>query len=341
LSLIPFQIDPSIYLELALLFGITAQFKGMDGFSFLNRLISRVERRVGVLYTVAVITIIFSPFILNDVVILILTPVLVKYSKDSERDIAPLAVAMVTFTNIASSLTPIGNPQNILLWQATGISSRDFVLGTWMPLSISGLLVAACLYPLRRKVDRHPEEPTAWGPKAPAVYLATVATIIFSLDTTGIPKTLVLTIAFLLGFVFTRRTPWRLVAEYDFKSLLILCVLVSLVAVLGFIIRPLFGPYATQAALGIQPYSAILIAVLSNVMSNVPATQLILSVATVPMGAATRIAVAAGLAGNIGPIGSFANILALMIIRRNGLSIRRTLIFQFIIGTISFVPALL
>jgi Na+/H+ antiporter NhaD/arsenite permease-like protein len=197
------------------------------------------------------------------------------------------------------------------------------------------------LYPLKRKVDYRSGELGGSWRKAPAVYLVTVAAIVFSLDITGIPKTPVLMIAFLLGFVFTFRTPWRIPAGYDFRSLLILWILVSLVSGLGFVIRPLFGPYAVQAAAGVQPYSAVLMAVLSNIISNVPATQLILTVATVPVSAASRIAVAAGLAGNIGPIGSFANILALMIIKRNGLSIRRTLIFQFIIGTISFLPALL
>jgi Na+/H+ antiporter NhaD/arsenite permease-like protein len=81
-------------------------------------------------------------------------------------------------------------------------------------------------------------------------------------------------------------------------------------------------------------------AILSNIISNVPATQLILSVGIVTLNAAPRIAVAAGLAGNTGPIGSFANILALLMIRHSGLSIKRTVGLQFVVGVISFIPAL-
>ena len=313
----------------------------MNGISFLSRLMSLVAKRLDLLYAIVLITVVFSPFILNDVVILILTPVLIKYSKDSGRNIAPLAVAMVSFTNIASSLTPIGNPQNILLWQATGISSVGFVLGTWLPLTLSGLLAAGCLYPLTRRLSYHSEDFSSEVSRAPAIYLVCVAIMIFSLDIAGIPKTTVLGAAFVLGFAFTFKMPWRIAAEYDLRSLLILYALVSVVGVFGFVIRPLLGPFATQAASGVQPYSAVFIAVLSNIISNVPATQLILSVATVPASVAPRIAAEAGLAGNIGPIGSFANILALLIIRRSGLSMRRTVILQFIVGTIAFLPAII
>lgn len=61
-------------------------------------------------------------------------------------------VAEICFTNIASSLTPLGNPQNILLWQASGISAEQFVLGTWRPIALSGVLTAAALYPFRRRL---------------------------------------------------------------------------------------------------------------------------------------------------------------------------------------------
>jgi Na+/H+ antiporter NhaD/arsenite permease-like protein len=115
-------------------------FRAADGYSFLLRVISTLERRLGVMYAVVVVTAAFSPFVLNDVLVLILTPVIVTYAKDSGADIAPLLVAEITFTNIASSLTPLGNPQNILLWQASGVSAGESVAGTWLPLAASGCL---------------------------------------------------------------------------------------------------------------------------------------------------------------------------------------------------------
>jgi Na+/H+ antiporter NhaD/arsenite permease-like protein len=83
------------------------------------------------------------------------------------------------------------------------------------------------------------------------------------------------------------------------------------------------------------------VALVSNIISNVPATQLILTTVVLPPHIVPKIAVEAGLAGNIGPIGSFANLIALLIVRRNGLSIRKAIILQLVIGTISFLPALI
>src|SRR5580700_12057671 len=96
--------DPSIFISLAFLFGIAAQFKAADGYSFLRGIISALEGRLGVMFAVAAVTVVFSPFVLNDVLVLILTPVLVSYSKEAGADLAPLLVAEVTFTNIAGSL---------------------------------------------------------------------------------------------------------------------------------------------------------------------------------------------------------------------------------------------
>jgi Na+/H+ antiporter NhaD/arsenite permease-like protein len=89
----PLRFDPSIYISLAFLFGIAAHFRAMDGYSFLRRIISLLADKFGILYAVVIVTTIFSPFILNDVVVLILAPVLVRYAKQFSVDVTPLLVA--------------------------------------------------------------------------------------------------------------------------------------------------------------------------------------------------------------------------------------------------------
>jgi Na+/H+ antiporter NhaD/arsenite permease-like protein len=79
---------------------------------------------------------------------------------------------------------------------------------------------------------------------------------------------------------------------------------------------------------------------LSNLISNVPATQLVLSVTSVSAHIAPKIAVEAGLAGNIDPVASFANILALLMAKRAGLPIRKAIVLQFVVGIVVFLPAL-
>ena len=333
--------DASIFISLAFLFGIAAQFRAADGYSFLRGIISGLEGRMGVMYAVVAVTAIFSPFVLNDVLVLILTPVLITYSKETGADIAPLVVAEITVTDIASSLTPLGNPQNILLWQASGISAGQFVAGTWLPLAASGAIAALMLFPFRAKSadpERTMHRVGSWRPPA---YLAVSATIVFILNFVGVSSVISLALAFALGFAFTFRSLRRLVKEFDLRSLLVLYVLVGVVALVAALIEPAVVPFVAPAATGAQPYTAAFFGLVSAAISNVPATQLVLSTSTVTPHAAPILAVSAGLAGNIDPISSFANLLALLMVRRSGLPIRRAVALQVVIGLVAFLPAFL
>ncbi len=334
-------LDLSIFLSLTLLFGIAANFRAMDGYTFLRSLVSLLERRVGVLYAVVIVTCIFSPVILNDVVILVLTPVLVRYAKQFQVDIAPLLVAEISFTNIASILTPFGNPQNLLLWQASGVSAGGFVKGTWVPALVSGTIAAAFLFYFSRKLGGRREFSAPLMQKLPPAYLAAVGLVVFVLDYFGVSTVLVLGIAFLIGLPFTIRAPRRLGREFDLRSLLTLFVLVGGVGVLGLVLQPYLVSYVEGVASGTQPYSALFMGVTSSLISNVPATQLVLSTSSISAQVAPKIAVEAGLAGNITPVASFANLLALLMVKRSGLPVKNAIIMQLAIGLVSFLPAFL
>jgi len=78
----------------------------------------------------------------------------------------------------------------------------------------------------------------------------------------------------------------------------------------------------------------------SNLMSNVPVTQLIVSTGAVTKGVAPILAVGAGFAGNLGPLASFANMLAFQMARKSGVSVSRILLVQMIVGAVAFIPAL-
>jgi Na+/H+ antiporter NhaD/arsenite permease-like protein len=333
--------DVSIFVSLAFLFGIAAQFRAADGYPFLRGLISALEGRLGVMYAVVVVTAVFSPFVLNDVLVMILTPVIAAYAKDSGAEIAPLVVAEITSTNIASSLTPLGNPQNILLWQASGISAGAFVAGTWLPLLASGAIAALLLLRFRGKaVGRGMETARTWS-WLPAAYLGGSALIVFSLNFLGVSSIVALGLAFVLGFAFTFRSLGKVAKEFDLRSLLILFALVGVVAIVAALIRPAILPYVSPVASGEQPYTAGFFGLVSAAISNVPATQLVLSTASITPHAAPLLAVDAGLAGNIDPVSSFANLLALLMVNRSGLPVRRAIVLQLAIGLVAFLPAFL
>lgn len=62
-----------------------------------------------------------------------------------------LLVAEITFVNVASSLTPLGSPQNILLWSASKATFLRFVAGTWLPVLLSGVIATVATLPLRTR----------------------------------------------------------------------------------------------------------------------------------------------------------------------------------------------
>ncbi len=335
------QFDYSVYVTLAFLFGITAQFSAMDGHTFLRRMVASLENRIGIVYTIAVIALVFSPFILNDVVVLILTPVAVRYARQFQLDAAPLIVAEITVVNIASSLTPLGNPQNILLWSASGATIVQFVSGTWLTVLASGVIAFLVLLPLSMRAGGAREFPSTIGPFLPAVYLGLVAVVAVLSDIAGAAPYESLGVCFLLGFLFTFRALRQVVAEFDVRSLLTLYGLILVVTVVSTLATSTLVSYVQPVASGVQPYSATFVGISSNLISNVPATQLILNNVNISPLVAPKIAVEAGLAGNLTPVGSFANILALQMARRAGLPIRRTIALQLVVGLVTYLPAFL
>ena len=333
--------DFSIYLSLAFLFGIAAQFRAMDGYTLLRSLVAAFERRLGIVMAVAAVTFLFSPFLLNDVLVLILTPVVIRYARHNSIDPIPLIVAEVTLTNVSSTLTPIGNPQNILLWTASGVSFSGFVAGTWLLVSLSAALSAVALVPFARRAGRAREMPTPITSVSPALYLSLVVAVPLVADFVGVKPYVALGIAFLLGFPFTFRGMWQVLREFDFRALAVLYLFITAVSLASIVLGPSLASAVAPVAEGIQPYSGVFMGAVSNLISNVPATQLVLNTAHVSAMVAPKLAVAAGLAGNLGPIASFANLLALQIAGHNGVPVRRTLLLQLAVGLVSFLPALI
>jgi hypothetical protein len=211
----------------------------------------------------------------------------------------------------------------------------------WLPLAISGIIAAIILLPFRKRFGDAKEFPTSAGTKTPAIYLVTVILAIVLSDLLGLTPYFSLGIGFLLGFLFSFRSLAQVVREFDLKSLLILYGFVGSITLISIVAGPTFSSYISSVAEGTQPYSALFVGALSNLISNVPATQLILSLTTISSHVAPKIAVEAGLAGNIDPIASFANLLVLLMVSRAGYSVRKTILLQFVIGIISFLPALL
>jgi hypothetical protein len=183
--------------------------------------------------------------------------------------------------------------------------------------------------------------PSSIRPGLPALYLVLVGWAVVSSDVAGFRPYVPLGVSFFLGFAFTFRNPLMVFRGFEFRSLAVLYGLVGSVSIASFFAGPLLAPYALPAAQRVQPYSGLFMGAASNLVSKVPATQLVLSTATVSLVVAPKLAIEAGLAGNLDPIGSFANIPALQLAGHSGVSLKRMIMLQFEVGIVSFLPALI
>src|ERR1035441_5261642 len=147
----------------------------------------------GVIFTSGIL----SAFLVNDVVCLVMAPLLLGICKRMKLQPLPYLLGLATASNIGSAATITGNPQNMLIGSVSGISYRDFVahLG---PVALIGLFVDWALLHLiflRNEIAAAPPLPdkTAEQNQPPETYLAWPLTV---------------TLAVLAGFLLDFRRHW-------------------------------------------------------------------------------------------------------------------------------------
>src|SRR5713226_3548369 len=102
-----------------------------------------------------------SAFFVNDIICIVMVPFVLKATRRMGVKPVPYLLAVATASNIGSTATITGNPQNILIGSFSGIGYRDFLwhLG---PVAVAGLfldwLVLWWLY-FRRQIHDVRTEP--------------------------------------------------------------------------------------------------------------------------------------------------------------------------------------
>ena len=83
---------------------------------------------------------VLSAFFVNDIVCLVMVPLVLTITRRLELKSVPYLLAVATASNIGSVATITGNPQNILIGSFSRISYRDFLLHLG-PVALLGLLL--------------------------------------------------------------------------------------------------------------------------------------------------------------------------------------------------------
>ncbi|HVA79792.1 MAG TPA: SLC13 family permease, partial [Candidatus Binataceae bacterium] len=257
------------------------RLSGMFGL-FARALLDRARTGYGLLATTVVVSGVLAAFFINDVVCLALTPLLIDATEMLGAEPAPFLLALATASNIGSAATITGNPQNMIVAGFAHLGYTGFALHI-APSAIIGLAidfaVLAIIYrPSLGKLHRTcADEALANAPanrplmiKSTAIALAALGLFI-----AGYPTHLVAMGAGVV-LLFTRRIkPERVYELIDWTMLAMFTGLFIVVA--GFQTtglqndlirwtgnRALANPFALSAVT----------AVLSNIVSNVPAVLL-------------------------------------------------------------------
>ncbi|NMP29101.1 anion transporter [Rahnella sp. SAP-1] len=245
---------------------------------------------------------VLSTFMTNDVALFIVVPLTITLKKLTSLPVTRLIIFEALAVNAGSLLTPVGNPQNILLWNRSGLSFAHFI---WQmsPLALITLLALLLVtwfsFPSHALKKKQTQPGSAFNKplllSCVVLYLLFIVCVDFGLALYGLAVVLICFL--LLSRQVLLRIDWPLIAVF-----MVMFIDVRLIVGLG----PLQAAFGQIA--GLPEYGHYLLGIgLSQIISNVPAT--ILLVNYLPANALLAYAVNAGGFGLA--IGSLANLIAL------------------------------
>jgi Na+/H+ antiporter NhaD/arsenite permease-like protein len=319
---------PTIALLLGLMV-ISAQFRLGGFYSKLTRQLGERERSPAALLALVIAASGgLSAMLANDIVCLAMAPVLIEVCTHRRLNPVPYLLALACAANVGSAATLIGNPQNMLIGQTLDLSFGGYLLDGGLP-ALAGLFVvwAVIVTGYRRRWERDaPRIEVAAPPfdrwqtsKGAVVTIVVVMAFLF----TEWPRELVALTAAGVLLVSRRLASRDMMGLVDWPLLVLfigLFVINRAMAQSGLVGGLLMMSRMAGADLTSAPVLFTVTAVLSNVVSNVPAVMLLLPAARDALDGAV-LALSSTLAGNLIIVGSIANIIVVDQAARLGVAI--------------------
>lgn len=299
---------------LAVLFGmmlLSAQYRLSGLYSAIGGRLARVEAPRRLLLGTILVTALLSAVLTNDVVCFALTPVLVGALLASGRPPLPYLLAIACASNIGSALTPIGNPQNILIAQRLELPFLPFLLACLVPVALS---LAVLYFLLAGKVGGESSPAILPEPSVPlerwqAIKALILTAVAIALFLSPVPAAL--TALGIAGAVMTsRRMHTRdMLGLVDWQ---LLALFVGLfVVVRGFELSGWTEAARDALAMDLSEPAVLIpgVALLGNLVGNVPAVMLMLPFVGREPATGYALALASTFAGNAVLVGSIANLI--------------------------------
>jgi Na+/H+ antiporter NhaD/arsenite permease-like protein len=293
--------------------------------------VTRARHPLVLLTAVVLVAGSFSAFLVNDTICLVMTPFVLDIVTRLKRDPVPYLLAIAMASNVGSTATITGNPQNMIIGSLSHIPYGTFAAALW-PVATAGLILTAVLIALVYRNEFLTRErlptlvPTPAHHHTPLVIESTLVTAaMVGLFFTGQP---VAKIAILGGalLLFTPRVKAdKVYREIDWPLLVMFAGL--FIVVEGFektVLTP--DTIATVGRLHLEnmPRLSAITAALSNLVSNVPAVLVLkpfIAGLHDPQRAWLTVAMASTLAGNFTLVGSVANLIVVQRARADGVNI--------------------
>ena len=267
----------------------------------------RTER--GLAVALVLFAAVLSVIVTNDVALFVTVPLTLALSRLVPLPLGRLVILQALAVNAGSTVSPVGNPQNLFLWQVSGAGFGEFVLAM-LPLAAAMLAILLALVPLavgkQRLTLSEPTAPLPLNRRLMAVSLAAYPLFLLLVNA-GFAVPAAGAILALYAVAFRSVLRWL-----DWPLLLVFVLMFVNLGLLGQL--PAIAA-AMPAALGLPGGVFAVGALLSQAMSNVPA-----AIFLAPFTEDWR-ALAWGVSvGGFGlAIGSLANLIALRLVREPGL----------------------
>lgn len=309
----------------------------IDGFfTFIaEKTISLSGSRFQLLFIVVFVTGIASAFLVNDAVVLLFTPVVIKICRSGKLNPVPYLIAEIFASNIGSAMAITGNPQNILIGINSGIPYGRFLLHL-LPISFIGMFVTVFLmriifkseFSSKDKLTFHEEEfdYDFLSMKFSVPIFALVLILFFFSKMLNLSIPVIALAGASAILVLGKIKPSKVIKEVDWVLLLFFAGLfivvhgIEKVGVLDPFINETPLTNTLNGIIGIHTLSFFM----SQIVSNVPYTILMLPILKAAQGDLLwlSLASAATLAGNATIIGAIANIIVIESAKSYGVEIK-------------------
>lgn len=259
-----------------------------------------------------------SALFLNDTICLMLTPLVLDVTTAARRNPIPYLIGLAAAANIGSTATLTGNPQNMIIGIASGLSYLQFAAAL-TPVALLGLgtvwLVLVWFYPqeFRRESFSAAALPAPFVFRPLLIKSVLVTAGLLAAFTFGVPIAEAAFIAATVLLLTRRVRPEKVMNEIDWNLLVFFAALFILTGVIELNhltdgVFALLTPFLNQGAAALS----LITVLLSNLVSNVPAVLLLrpaVSHLANPQAGWLTLAAASTLAGNLTLLGSVANLI--------------------------------